>query len=355
MDQSEVAVTGSTETNGNGADAPRSCADTPCGLRARIAELEGQIGRWDESFSTLPDAWILADSDVRVTRFNAAAEQLFGIPAINVVSHQPHLLGLLHDAIVNEPEGIFRGIRVALAEQGFVKSLRVQIRSTAGAVTPCLLSAHAVGGLTAPGGYSVVIHDNSETEKLVITDDGSGLYNKRHLAAALSREEHRAHRYEQPLSVLFVDVDGLKALNNRHGHLCADAMLRAVADTIGQTIRVKIDTACRFGGDEIVVILPVTDACGAKQAAERIRSAVESIDVAAAVASRVRISDCQRRALEQSSVTVTVGCATAELVLPGAIDLLQEANSAMMEQKKHDRRNTVLHFIDITSLRPAAP
>ena len=104
-------------------------------------------------------------------------------------------------------------------------------------------------------------------------DPKTGLYNARHLEAALSEELDRAARFSRPFSVILADLDLLREVNNRWGHLAGDAVLRGIAQIFGEQLR-PYDIATRFGGEEFAVLLPETDLEQALAIAERIRAAV---------------------------------------------------------------------------------
>ena len=102
----------------------------------------------------------------------------------------------------------------------------------------------------------------------------TGLYNMRHFHSALVQELGRAARFGRPLSLLVVDVDHLRRVNNTRGHLAGDRALRLVADSLRYATR-EYDVLARFGGDEFCVLLPETQLDGALAVAERVRAAVE--------------------------------------------------------------------------------
>jgi diguanylate cyclase (GGDEF)-like protein len=114
----------------------------------------------------------------------------------------------------------------------------------------------------------------------------TGLYNLRHLRAALAQELGRAARFDRSVALLMVDVDHLRDLNTARGHLAGDRALVAVADALRATTR-AYDVAARFGGDEFCVLLPETELSGALVVAERARAHVEE---ACAADLRVTIS-----------------------------------------------------------------
>ena len=102
----------------------------------------------------------------------------------------------------------------------------------------------------------------------------TGLYNPRHFEAALGQELGRASRFDRPVAVLMVDVDHLREINTKHGHVAGDRALVSVAEALKRATR-DYDVAARFGGDEFCVLLPETDLDGALVVAERIRAVVE--------------------------------------------------------------------------------
>jgi diguanylate cyclase (GGDEF)-like protein len=107
------------------------------------------------------------------------------------------------------------------------------------------------------------VHDLAELDPL------SGLYNRRFFQDTLSREVKRAQRYRRHLALLVFDVDGLKAINDEHGHLAGDSLLLETADRLRSVTR-SADVACRVGGDEFAVILPEATVADAKQLHERL-------------------------------------------------------------------------------------
>lgn len=178
-------------------------------------------------------------------------------------------------------------------------------------VTVSTLAVFAVFGYVL-GRQADVLVDLSWTDPL------TGLRNRRAFEDRLAGEVVRAGRYRTPLSLLIVDVDGLKAINDRGGHHAGDVALRAVAAALRQDAR-QTDLPARVGGDEFALIAPHTDVHDAVALAERIRCRVAE-DVA--------------------RITISLGVATLDLEQPDAAALRQEGDAALYEAK-HRGRNRV--------------
>jgi len=116
-----------------------------------------------------------------------------------------------------------------------------------------------------------------EIQRLAVTDALTGLYNRHKLQDSLETEVERAKRYSRPLSIIMIDMDKLKALNDTYGHAAGDVALKLVAKSIQRSIR-KVDLGTRFGGDEFIVLLPEADRDEAAAVAKRIREAISAVE-----------------------------------------------------------------------------
>ena len=122
--------------------------------------------------------------------------------------------------------------------------------------------------------YTAIAIENAKlfdrVQELTITDDLTHLYNSRYLHRSLEHEVERARRFKEELSLIFMDLDYFKDVNDKHGHLSGSKLLTEVAELISANIR-AVDIACRYGGDEFVVVMPETSKKNARIVAEKLR------------------------------------------------------------------------------------
>ena len=161
-----------------------------------------------------------------------------------------------------------------------------------------------------------------------IRDPLTGLFNRRYLEESLTRELARCERRGLPLSVLMIDLDHFKRYNDTHGHDGGDALLTHAGRLLRAQCRVD-DIACRYGGEEFVLILPEMDADGARQRAEHVCRAIEGLQV--------------KHLLQAlSPVTASIGVATFPLNATNAEELLRIADAALYRAKNEGRNRVVV-------------
>ena len=171
-----------------------------------------------------------------------------------------------------------------------------------------------------------LMEHKNRLEDLSSRDGLTGLYNRREFEDRLREEVQRARRYSKPLSVLILDIDHFKDVNDRYGHQAGDEALIAVADLIRLSAR-PMDVVCRYGGEELAVILPETDGNGAAIVAERIRASVaESLTTTSQG--------------DEIQVTVSIGFATFPQDGDTGPGLVKAADEALYAAKQ-DGRNLV--------------
>jgi diguanylate cyclase (GGDEF)-like protein len=158
-------------------------------------------------------------------------------------------------------------------------------------------------------------------------DPLTGLFNRRYLTETLARELARGQREDRPLSVVLLDVDHFKALNDAFGHEAGDLVLRSLASFLAEQTR-HGDIACRYGGDELVVVLPGAPAESAQARAEEWRTAFQEM--------RVGFGDAELRA------TASMGVAAFPAQARSAEDLLRLADAALYDAKRQGRNRVVV-------------
>jgi diguanylate cyclase (GGDEF)-like protein len=168
---------------------------------------------------------------------------------------------------------------------------------------------------------NVLLHE--EAQRLSITDGLTGLWNYRYFTMTIGKEIERSARFGRPLALLMLDLDLFKNVNDTYGHQRGDAVLVEIAARVRGQVR-DVDTVARYGGEEVVVILPETDEAGAVQAAERICDAVR----------RRPFGESGEGAID---VTVSIGAAVFPLHGASATTLLRRADEALYEAKAAGR------------------
>lgn len=172
---------------------------------------------------------------------------------------------------------------------------------------------------------------------LLYIDELTGLYNYRYLDVVLERELKRSERYGSQLSVLFLDIDHFKKVNDQYGHLIGSRVLREVGILLRKSVR-DVDAVIRYGGDEYTLVLVETGLDGATIVAERIRQAIEAHSFSRADGLGIK-------------VTVSLGYACFPDDASSKADLLELADQAMYRGKAGGK-NMAFHALPAASLAP---
>lgn len=170
-------------------------------------------------------------------------------------------------------------------------------------------------------------------EKLAITDPLTGVFNRRHLLELAEQEFNRVSRYGSPLSVLMIDADYFKQVNDNYGHAVGDETLKAIAQLTQNLLR-KVDCFGRIGGEEFLAFLPETQISQAIKVAERICKSIGSF--------RIKIDQ------QNIQITVSIGVATYEAPDRKIDDILKRADEALYEAKRRGRNQVVVYEANLT-------
>lgn len=166
---------------------------------------------------------------------------------------------------------------------------------------------------------------------LSMRDELTGLYNRRELDRILKAEVSRCQRFGHPLALVIIDIDNFKSINDTFGHMGGDMVLRSLAQLLASELR-SPDSIARYGGDELVLVLPETSESGALLVAERMRIAVAAHDFASALA-----SDASRGQPSKLTVTISLGVACADQGIYTPESLFEAADRTLYNGKRSGR------------------
>ncbi len=169
--------------------------------------------------------------------------------------------------------------------------------------------------------------ENRRLRSIVSVDPMTGLYNYRFFVSALQQEMEKTRRTGNPTSLIMIDVDFFKNINDTYGHIVGDSVLRFVANNIRKSVRTT-DIVCRYGGEEFAVILPGTYLDSAVSVAERIRKTVEEASISVG--------------RTQVRVTISLGVASFEATSSESLDeFINRADRCLLEAKRNGRNAVI--------------
>jgi two-component system cell cycle response regulator len=251
----------------------------------------------------------------------------------------PSLLSLLAFLEKEEYSQIqFSTFRDAYPDKGFVGLLGslavdmiVPLRTDKGVIGLLLLPKYADGPygvqeiqyITRIVRFAAIAIENSSLFRQATTDRMTGLYSHHFFEKALAEEMERARRYKTIFSLVILDIDHFKAVNDTHGHLQGDRIIKGISKILSQSIR-QVDLPARYGGEEFAVILPGVDVKGASVVAERLRK---------------RIGE-SRFPCDGFTIGVTISLGVAEYIPEAdqsSSDVLHAADKALYKSKENGR------------------
>ena len=266
----------------------------------------------------------LTGRELVISREGRTLTATVGVPITSV--------GQGETADLSLPEGDFRARRVSLDADGAEGLLLLGPRKEGGLVGIGRAAAAILVGLMAIGfvlAYALArtlggLH--ARVAEQAITDPLTGLWNRRRMDELLSREVDRASRFGHELTLVIVDVDDFKLINDRRGHPQGDAVLGTLGEIVTRTTR-SIDVPARYGGDELALILVETAAEGGTALADRLREEVAETEARGPDGDSVRF-------------TVSAGVATLPDAADSADTLIEAADKALLRAKRKGKNRT---------------
>lgn len=245
-------------------------------------QLDHSMKRFEAVVNNAYDGIITIDENQNVKLFNEAAQSMFGYNEKEVIG-QP-LTKLLPEQYRNKHHGYVDGFKRSQVDSRPMQTRApVQGLRKDGSEFPIEVSISKIR-ISDNIEYTAVIRDISEKNQLLKElilssriDPLTELYNRRYFIDLLNSEITRANRFMRSFSLLMLDIDHFKLINDNYGHSCGDIALVAFSNTLTTNIR-EVDTICRWGGEEFMILLPEISKENALMVAEKIRSNVESLE-----------------------------------------------------------------------------
>ncbi len=194
-------------------------------------------------------------------------------------------------------------------------------------------------------GFASVAIENARLYEIATLDMKTRLFNHGYFQNRLIEEIGRAERYKTDLTLMILDLDHFKRINDTYGHMMGDEVLIMIAETIRTQVR-ECDIPARFGGEEFTVILPETDDAGSLIVAERLRKSIKHLEFSAA--------DGDTRNLKGFGITVSIGLSGYSHASNMTEDILIENADKALYQAKQNGRDQVVYFQNKKIVNPAA-
>lgn len=315
--------------------ALQQLADTNLELESRVTRRTEQLGRSEERartfMNTARDAVVVIDSNSCIVEFNRAAQTMFGYTAAEAMGRRVDML--MPSAFAGAHREHVRTANLATGARTTGRALEVTGRHKDGREFPIDVTIGSSGNGTQSF-HVGIIRDISERKRLeqelhrqASTDGLTGVLNRRAFTAESERLILLARRHDRPLSLMVIDADHFKKVNDIHGHPAGDAVLRSLAATLGHKLRAS-DLLGRLGGEEFGIVLPETGFDGAHELAERLLHAVRNCTM--------------EHEVQTLRITVSIGVAVLDGSDDGFESIFLRADRALYEAKHGGRNRAVI-------------
>jgi diguanylate cyclase (GGDEF)-like protein len=287
---------------------------------------------------------ILLDANLQAQFMNQSVRELWKV-SDEQADRKPHYAELVNDAHFTHIYGVpenelddFIARRIATIKSGAATPVDIETRDGRVIRSQCAVLPSG-GRMLTYNDVTDLVRQARNLEEFATTDELTSLFNRRHILSLVQAEWERLQRYYSKFSVIALDIDNFKSINDRFGHAAGDEALRHVAGLVVTDLR-AVDKVGRQGGDELLVLLPETGLEEANRAAERICKAVRSHPLQ----------------IDGASVLMTVSCGVAEasVSMSGAEALLRQADRALYLAKANGRNQAQSITRDDSTLKDAA-
>jgi diguanylate cyclase (GGDEF)-like protein len=300
----------------------------------RLATLQAALDEIDHGI-------VLLDRELRAQFINRTFRALWKLPDTIAGSAPPFVALMYHGrdtrayAVPDDKLDAYVAERVRLVRAGDPTTIDIRLSSGETLRFKCTVLPDG-GRMLSYTPVTDLVQRADEWEDLASVDGLTGLFNRRHFLELAESEWSRFDRYERPLSLMMIDIDLFKSINDRHGHDVGDRVIEHIASICREGKRAS-DIVARIGGEEFVMLLPETPLDSAVLVAERLRRRIAEsplLDAAARVA-----------------LTASIGVAEAGAPTDGVAALMKEADAALYRAKNAGRNRVVA----ATDAPPAAP
>lgn len=255
----------------------RDAKRTEAAARTDLGEAQSQRDEVRDLYDHAPCGYHSLDKEGRIVRMNQTELGWLG-RSLDEVLGRPY-----SDFLSEQSQQVFRERFPEFARDGYIRDLEMELIKGTGSPMPILISATAIRD--AQGNFlasRTTVFDNTEQkmneaqlERLARTDVLTSLSNRRDFYERAQQEVARAKRSGKAFSLMLLDVDFFKKINDQYGHAGGDEVLRRLSRVLSDLLR-EVDTPARLGGEEFVVLMPETPLEGARLVAERVRAGMEA-------------------------------------------------------------------------------
>ena len=304
--------------------------------------LDGREAYFEHILDSLIDAVMMVDRVGRIIYYNSGARRMFCFrdqsagslslkelcPDDNPLSDFFALFFGLHPPVQEQSEGYF--VRTDGTRFYTIFSASLFQAGIHGSAVLLVVKDVTASHLR----FEQTTAETRKLERLALTDPLTGLYNRRHFDQRLVEEFRRVERYRTTLTLLMIDFDHFKSINDRFGHLVGDEVLRHGAEVFGRTLR-EVDTLYRWGGEEYMVLLPETNGEGGLAVARRLHRLIGAQEQWEQLASGLK-------------VTVSMGLVSLPWAKerPASLVVILETLDRALYRAKKNGRNRIVRYLD---------